>query len=180
MGLIGHRLTRCHAPMRAWHPVRSRRWKRAVESINGFVLDVETGGLSPRLSDLFEVGMVGVHRGVVVSTHRWFVQRDPRKAFDDHCIELHSRRSVDVTWSAASVVKQVSAQIVFYNRLYGVRPRIIGHNVPFDLAFMNHAAHDNGLHDPFECQDLVSRRFLDTMVLAGAMQGMRGFESISL
>jgi DNA polymerase III epsilon subunit family exonuclease len=124
------------------------------------VLDVETTGTDPKSADLVEIGAVRIRGGQV--TDRWSSFVDPgRRIFGN---QMHGITDADVA-GAPGPRDAVEAFLGFAGDAM-----LIGHNIGFDLAFLEAA-----LGDGFRFE---AGRYLDTLALA--RDGYPGGESYRL
>jgi polyribonucleotide nucleotidyltransferase len=134
---------------------------KAVEEDREFVVvDVETTGTDPKLSDLIEIAAVRVQHGEIVE--RWSTLCDPQRTIVGN--QMHGISDADVKGSM-SAKEAAEAFIAFAGHAL-----IVGHSVGFDLAFIE-AARGDGFR--FE-----QGRYLDTLVLA--REAFPGAESYRL
>ncbi|MGZ8501406.1 MAG: polyribonucleotide nucleotidyltransferase [Candidatus Limnocylindrales bacterium] len=122
---------------------------RAVASKAEFVVvDVETTGRDPKMSDLLEIGAVRIKAGKIADTFSTFV--DPGRTIVGH--QMHGITDKDV--KGAPTPKEAAEKF----RAFAGDAILIGHNVGFDLGFLEQA-----LGDGFRFQPGT---YLDTLVLA--------------
>ncbi|MEA2536284.1 MAG: polyribonucleotide nucleotidyltransferase [Chloroflexota bacterium] len=122
---------------------------KAVDDKAEFVVvDVETTGRDPKMADLLEIGAVRVHAGKVVDTFSTFV--DPGRSIVGH--QMHGITDKDVK-GAPTPKKAVEDFQAFAGNAI-----LVGHNVGFDLGFLEHAAGDGFRFKP--------GTYFDTLVLA--------------
>jgi polyribonucleotide nucleotidyltransferase len=134
---------------------------KAVEAGREFVVvDVETTGTDPKLSDLIELAAVRIQHGEIVE--RWSTLCDPQRTIVGN--QMHGITDADVK-GALSAKEAAEAFIAFAGDAL-----IVGHSVGFDLAFIE-AARGDGYR--FE-----QGRYLDTLVLA--RETLPGAESYRL
>ncbi len=122
---------------------------KAVEAGREFVVvDVETTGTDPKLSELVEIAAVRIQGGAV--TDRWSTFVDPGRSIVGH--QMHGITDADVR-GAPSPKAAAETFLAFAGHAL-----IVGHSVGFDLAFIE-AARGDGYR--FE-----AGRYLDTLILA--------------
>jgi DNA polymerase III epsilon subunit family exonuclease len=112
------------------------------------VVDVETTGTDAKLADLVEIGAVKV-RGTEI-LDRWSTLVDPGRPIVGH--QLHGLTDADVKGapSPAEAVKQFLA--------FAGDATLVGHNVGFDLTFLENAHGDGFRFEPGS--------YLDTLAIA--------------
>jgi len=112
------------------------------------VLDVETTGRDPKMADLVEVAAVKVKKGKI--TDRWSTLVNPGRTIIGH--QVHGLTDRDV--SKASTPAEAGRQFL---KFAGDAP-LVGHNVGFDLGFLE-AAIGDGYRFEYG-------RYHDTLVIA--------------
>ena len=112
------------------------------------VIDVETTGTDPKLADLVEIAAVKVANGAIVD--RWSTFVDPGRPIVGN--QMHGITDDDVRGapSPADAVRQALG--------FAGDALIVGHNVGFDIGFVEAALGDGTRIEP--------GRYLDTLVLA--------------
>jgi DNA polymerase III epsilon subunit family exonuclease len=112
------------------------------------VIDVETTGTDPKLADLVEIAAVKVANGAIVD--RWSTYVDPGRPIVGN--QMHGITDDDVRGapSPADAVRQALD--------FAGDAQIVGHNVGFDIGFVE-AALGDGTH-------IEQGRYLDTLVIA--------------
>ena len=134
---------------------------KAVESGGEFVVvDTETTGTDPKVSDLLEVAAIRVQGGHILD--RWSTLVNPQRTIVGN--QMHGISDADVD-GAPSPREAAETFIAFAGRA-----TIVGHSVGFDLGFLE-AARGDGYR--FE-----AGRYLDTLVLA--REAYPGLESYRL
>jgi polyribonucleotide nucleotidyltransferase len=134
---------------------------KAVESGGEFVVvDTETTGTDPKMSDLLEVAAIRVQGGHILD--RWSTLVNPQRTIVGN--QMHGISDADVD-GAPSPREAAETFIAFAGRA-----TIVGHSVGFDLGFLE-AARGDGYR--FE-----AGRYLDTLVLA--REAYPGLESYRL
>jgi DNA polymerase III epsilon subunit family exonuclease len=124
------------------------------------VVDVETTGTDPKMTDLLEIGAVKIKGTKVVD--RWSTFVNPGRPIVGN--QMHGITDKDV--KGAPSPKDAAAQLL---KFVG-DARIVGHNVGFDLGFIEAAAGDGFRFTP--------GTYLDTLVIA--REGYPGAESYKL
>jgi len=112
------------------------------------VVDVETTGTDPRLADLIEIGAARVSRGEI--TDRWSTLVDPGRTIPG--VQMHGLTDDDVS-GKPTPQEAVRSLLEFV----GKAP-IVGHNVGFDLGFLQEAHGDGFRFEP--------GTYFDTLVIA--------------
>ena len=98
------------------------------------VVDVETTGRDPKVADLLEIGAVKVRDGQVVDTFSTLVN-PARTIFG---VQMHGITDSDV--AGAPIASEAVAK---FAQFAGDAP-LVGHNVGFDLSFLDQAAGEPG------------------------------------
>ena len=122
--------------------------KAAGSKAEFVVVDVETTGRDPKFADLLEIGAVRIKGGKIADTFSTFV--DPGRTIVGH--QMHGITDKDV--KGAPTPKEAAEKF----RAFAGDTTLVGHNVGFDLGFLEHA-----LGDGFKFQPGT---YLDTLVLA--------------
>jgi DNA polymerase III epsilon subunit family exonuclease len=112
------------------------------------VLDVETTGKDPKMADLLEIGAVRVKGGKI--TDRWSTLVDPGRSIVGH--QMHGITDKEI--KGAPSPKEAAEQFL----KFAGQATIVGHNVGFDLGFIEEA-----LGGDFR---FAVGQYLDTLVLA--------------
>jgi polyribonucleotide nucleotidyltransferase len=112
------------------------------------VVDVETTGTDAKMADLVEIGAARIKGGKV--TDRWSTLVNPGRPIVGQ--QLHGLTDKDVAKAPkpADAVKQLLK--------FAGEATLVGHNVGFDLAFLENASDDGLKFEP--------GRYLDTLVIA--------------
>jgi polyribonucleotide nucleotidyltransferase len=124
------------------------------------VLDVETTGFDPKMADLLEVAAVKVKGTEIVD--RWSTFVNPGRPIVGN--QMHGITDKDVA-GAPSPTEAVDQLLAFVGDA-----KIVGHNVGFDLGFIEEARGDGFRFQP--------GTYLDTLVIA--REGYPGAESYKL
>ena len=124
------------------------------------VIDVETTGTDPKMSDLLEVAAVKIKGTAVVD--RWSTLVDPGRPIIGN--QMHGITDKDV--KGAPSPKEAAEQLL---KFVG-DAKVVGHNVGFDLGFIEEAKGDGFRFAPGS--------YLDTLVIA--REGYPGAESYKL
>ena len=122
--------------------------KAAAAKAEFVVLDVETTGKDPKMADLLEIGAVRIKAGKIAD--RWSTLVDPGRSIVGH--QMHGITDKEI--KGAPSPKEAAQQFL----KFAGNATIVGHNVGFDLGFLEEA-----LGDGFRFQ---SGQYLDTLVLA--------------
>jgi DNA polymerase III epsilon subunit family exonuclease len=122
--------------------------KAAAAKAEFVVLDVETTGKDPKMADLLEIGAVRIKAGKIAD--RWSTLVDPGRSIVGH--QMHGITDTEI--KGAPSPKDAAEQFL----KFAGKATIVGHNVGFDLGFIEEA-----LGDGFRFQ---SGQYLDTLVLA--------------
>ena len=106
---------------------------------NYIILDTETGGIDPKTSSLLQVGIVFVKDNEVVDKRLWNIRNEIYKV---------SPSAMKVNNLDLSVLYNTGVDIetfftglnIIVHRIYNDddKPIVIGHNVAFDLSYINH------------------------------------------
>jgi DNA polymerase III epsilon subunit family exonuclease len=98
------------------------------------VVDVETTGRDPKVADLIEIGAARLRGGAVVDKFSTFV--DPGRSIFG--AQMHGITDADV--AGAPVAKEAAQKLLAF---VGGAP-VVGHNVGFDLGFLDQALGESG------------------------------------
>jgi polyribonucleotide nucleotidyltransferase len=112
------------------------------------VVDIETTGIDPRMADLLEIAAVKVKGGKVADT--WSTLVNPGRPIVGQQIHGLTDKDVKGAPKPADAVRQLLA--------FAGDALIVGHNVGFDLTFLEEA-HGDGFR-------FAPGRYLDTLVIA--------------
>jgi polyribonucleotide nucleotidyltransferase len=112
------------------------------------VVDVETTGFDPKMADLVEIGAVKLTGGQI--TDRWSTLVNPGRPIVGR--QMHGIGDADV--AGAPTPQDAARQFL----AFAGDATIVGHNVGFDLGFLEEALGDGYRFEP--------GRYLDTLVIA--------------
>ncbi|MGD0123335.1 MAG: polyribonucleotide nucleotidyltransferase [Candidatus Limnocylindrales bacterium] len=112
------------------------------------VLDTETTGRDPKVAELIEIGAVRIRDGAVVDKFSTFVNPG-REIFG---AQMHGITDADV--AGAPVAREAAQKLLAF--IAGAP--VVGHNVGFDLGFLDLALGESG--------KLVEGGYFDTLVIA--------------
>jgi polyribonucleotide nucleotidyltransferase len=125
------------------------KFVEAVEAGHEFVVvDVETTGTDAKMADLVELAGVRVRNGEI--TDRWSTLVDPGRPIVGN--QMHGLKDADVAGSPPPA--QAARQLLDF----AGDALIVGHNIGFDLGFIEAAVGDGTRIEP--------GRYLDTLVIA--------------
>jgi DNA polymerase III epsilon subunit family exonuclease len=124
------------------------------------VVDTETTGRDPKIADLIEIGAVRVRRGEIVDRFSTFVS--PGR--DIFGVQMHGITDADV--ANAPLAKEAAQKLLAF---VGGAP-IVGHNVGFDIGFLDRALEESG--------KFIAGGYFDTLVIA--REGYPDLESYKL
>ena len=122
--------------------------KAAAAKAEFVVLDVETTGKDPKMADLLEIGAVRIKAGKIAD--RWSTLVDPGRSIVGH--QMHGITDKEI--KGAPSPKDAAQQFL----KFAGKATIVGHNVGFDLGFLEEALGDGFRFEPGQ--------YLDTLVLA--------------
>ncbi len=122
--------------------------KLAAKKSKFVVVDVETTGRDPKMADLLEIGAVRIEDNKIVD--RWSTLVDPGRSIIGN--QMHGISDKEI--KGAPSPKDAAEQFL----KFAGDATLVGHNVGFDLGFLEEA-----LGDGFRFQ---SGQYLDTLVLA--------------
>ena len=123
--------------------------KKAGEpGFQAVVLDVETTGRDPKVADLIEIGAVRIRDGQIVDRFSTFVSPG-REIFG---AQMHGITTADV--AGAPVAREAAEKLLAF---VGGSP-VIGHNIGFDLGFLDGALGEAG--------KFIAGGYFDTLVIA--------------
>jgi len=112
------------------------------------IVDVETTGTDPKMADLVEIAAVKISNGTIVD--RWSTYVDPGRPIVGN--QMHGITDDDVR-GAPSAADAVRSALDFAGDA-----TLVGHNVGFDIGFLEAALGDGTRIEP--------GRYLDTLVIA--------------
>jgi DNA polymerase III epsilon subunit family exonuclease len=112
------------------------------------VVDVETTGTDPKLADLIEIGAARISRGEI--TDRWSTLVDPGRTIPG--VQMHGLTDDDVRGNPTP-----QEAVRSFLEFVGDAP-LVGHNVGFDLGFLQEAHGDGFRFEP--------GTYFDTLVIA--------------
>ena len=112
------------------------------------VVDTETTGRDPKVADLIEIGAVRVRDGAIVDRFSTFVS--PGR--DIFGAQMHGITNADV--AGAPVAREAAEKL---RAFIGGAP-VVGHNVGFDLGFLDQALGESG--------KFIEGGYFDTLVIA--------------
>ena len=124
------------------------------------VIDTETTGRDPKIADLIEIGAVRVRGGEIIDRFSTFVS--PGR--DIFGVQMHGIRNEDV--ANAPLPKEAAEKLLAF--VGGAA--VVGHNIGFDLGFLDRALEENG--------KFAAGGYFDTLVLA--REGYPDLESYKL
>ncbi|HZL33403.1 MAG TPA: polyribonucleotide nucleotidyltransferase, partial [Verrucomicrobiae bacterium] len=122
--------------------------KLAAAKAELVVVDVETTGRDPKMADLLEIGAVKIKAGRI--TDRWSTLVDPGRTIVGN--QMHGITDKEV--KGAPTPKEAAEQFL----KFAGDAILVGHNVGFDLGFLEEALGDGFRFEP--------GHYLDTLVLA--------------
>jgi DNA polymerase III epsilon subunit family exonuclease len=124
------------------------------------VVDTETTGRDAKVADLIEIGAVRLREGQIVDKFSTFVNPN-REIFG---VQMHGITSADV--AGAPTPKEAAQKLLAF--INGAP--IIGHNVGFDIGFLDQALGENG--------EFIEGGYFDTLTIA--REGYPDLESYKL
>ena len=124
------------------------------------VLDVETTGRDPKVADLIEIGAVRVRDGQIVDRFSTFVNPG-RTIFG---AQMHGITDAEV--AGAPVAREATEKLL----AFVAGAPVVGHNVGFDLGFLDAALGESG--------KFIAGGYFDTLVIA--REGYPDLESYKL
>ena len=145
----GGRQAQAHPVPRAAAPARSSTSSPAIDAKREFVVvDVETTGTDPKMADLVEIAAVKVKGGKIID--RWSTFVKPARPIVGN--QMHGITDKDVARRPRRPTPR-SKPLKFIGDAL-----VVGHNVGFDLGFIEEALGDGTRFEP--------GRYLDTLVIA--------------
>ena len=120
-------------------PLKFVRFRRALRSLDCVVLDVETGGLDPKKNALLAIGAVQVSKGSIGRTMERWIRPAIGTVVEDEAVRVNGYVPRADHALESEALNELSALIDSHpsNR----RPiEVMGHNVWFDLRFIDEAA----------------------------------------
>lgn len=128
---------------------------------NYLILDIESGGLDPKTSDLLSIGMVFVRDGEIIAEREWFLRKDShyRVTPGAMIVNRFDWRNINEKGSDIfSIVLDFQRTMTSIFDCEGrIKPTVIGHNVDFDLGFIFEQFMEKA-----DWEKLVSYRKVDT------------------
>jgi polyribonucleotide nucleotidyltransferase len=112
------------------------------------VVDIETTGIDPKMADLLEIAAVKVKGGKVSET--WSTLVNPGRPIVGHQVHGLTDKDIKGAPKAADAVRQMLA--------FAGDATLVGHNVGFDLTFLEEAHGEGFRFEP--------GHYLDTLVIA--------------
>ena len=134
-----------------------RRTDSNIYPENYVIVDIETSGLSEQKNEIIEIGMLRVRKGEVVKEFQSLVK--PSKRIP-RAIEILTGITNAMLDEAEYSINSLTEEI----RDFIGHDIIIGHNIRFDLRFLNHAFMVNN-------QPQLNNEFLDTMEIYAKVTG---------
>lgn len=132
---------------------------------NYIIMDVETGGLSPKEHSLLSVGMVFVKDGAVIVEKEWKIKNDVYKVTPG-ALAINKINLVEHEKDAITIAQFWTAFTQTYDIVFGkyayqhAKPEVIGKNVSFDIGFIHEAVSKH------TWETLVSYRNIDLTGIA--------------
>lgn len=130
--------------------------RRSLPDVEFVAVDVETTGLAPGRHRLIEVGAVIITGGEIGASYRKFVNPDRR-------IPQFITKFTGITDSMVGRAARAGSVLPKLRDFIGERP-IVGHNVGFDLSFLNFEADRCGMGTAFPDEGIdtiaLARRFV--------------------
>jgi DNA polymerase III epsilon subunit-like protein len=158
---------------------RHHEWRRAIRNTNAFVIDLETGGLSPKSNPILEIGFLTIFNGRVTGEGSVMVTPGDLEV-TEYCRDLHSKRDFSHAVGIREALAVLSDAVFDYSSEYGVTPFVIGHNfLQFDARFLQAAAERCHLPDPLATESF-SRNTFDTQIIARPLKQLRNVRSVAL
>lgn len=128
------------------------------------VIDTETGGLDPSRHSILSVGAVLLHDGGITGQREWLV-REPdahlsvqEEALSVNRIDIYDH--LDNAQEPAEVADELARFIPRQWRVYKRRALLAGHNIGFDIGFLNRLGRLAGITGYVD--QLFHHRTLDT------------------
>lgn len=136
---------------------------RSLEDAEFVVLDVETTGLAPGRHRVIEIGAVIVRGGELGANFRSFVNPDRH-------IPQFINKFTGISNTMVARAPRAAKVLPKLREFIGERP-IVGHNIGFDLNFLNYEADRCGISPAFAVEGVdtiaLARRYLTGMRRAG-------------
>lgn len=133
-------------------------------------LDTETTGLKPGKDsgEIIEIAIINVYDGMM---EKWVTKIRPTHIETAHPKALEVNGYTEAEWANAPSFDEIAPEI--YRRLKGAT--IVGHNVNFDLKFLDHHFSESS------CDLRISHRnVIDTVTLAQEHLKPTGLKSVSM
>ncbi len=135
------------------------------------MLDLETTGLDPEKNEILEIAVVRIDLDTLQILDTYVTKTKPEHLETAHPRALEVNGYNEKDWLSAISTKQALQDI--YPKLYRCVPG--GHNVDFDLRFLNAAYRKYGLPSP-EFSDV----HLDTQEIAKLLKKQKRYTGISV
>ncbi|MDE3228484.1 MAG: UvrB/UvrC motif-containing protein [Chloroflexota bacterium] len=147
----------------AWRLAAWDLARRGLLDVEFVAVDVETTGLAPGRHRLIEVGAVIISGGVPGASFRRLVNPDRR-------IPQFITKFTGITDSMVARAAHAGAVLPKLRDFVGGRP-IVGHNIGFDLSFLNFEANNSGMGTMFPDEGIdtihLARRYVTGLRRAG-------------
>lgn len=136
-------------------------------------LDTETGGLDPRCNAIVSLGAVVWSGGAVVAEKEWLIA-DAEGTHEDAAMRVNGyTREMCIEQGQGALSTWLDFRGFVHTHCDTDPRRVVpvGHNVAFDIGFIQRLARLAGETDPrVAVEGLIGRRPLDTMVVARFFQ----------
>ncbi|MCA9841736.1 MAG: 3'-5' exonuclease [Cyanobacteria bacterium HKST-UBA03] len=164
-------LIEAETPAPSEHPGGSARDVAAALDATTFtVIDVETTGLNPAKNALLEVTAIQYRQGQDLAVYSSLVQ--PNVAIPEEVEELTGINQAMVT-GAPPLITVLTELCKFV----GPAPFIVGHNVGFDIRFVNQKLESTGLHSMTSRFDMATALCTKTLAQR-ALPGLPSYQGI--
>lgn len=101
-----------------------------------FVVDTETSGVNPRFADVIELSAIRVNKDFeIVDEFDTFI--NPGYNLPPEIIEFNEKNGTGIDDALLSAAPKPKAAFKAFKEYVGEDPIIIGHNIPFDIRFIN-------------------------------------------
>lgn len=134
------------------------------------VIDLETTGLNAKKNAITEVTAIQFRNGIEIDKYSTLVK--PTEVIPEE-LEL-------LTGITNEMVRQAPALVIMLSELsafIGTAPVIVGHNVPFDIGFLQEKVNQSGLNVFADRYDL-SRAFCTKVMAQKALPSLPSYEGI--
>lgn len=139
-----------------------------------YFIDTETGGLDPLKTDLLTVGIVEWKDKIITRTKELKIARDvyrvTPKAMAINKIDLKYFNTSGFGYYTPYEAMKAFIEFIGGNNIHGQKKVVAGHNVAFDIGFINEQlfkANHNNINDYIDCHTIDTAAILKALHAAG-------------